>query len=134
MHPIWDNAPQHSNSGRRTRFPSLEVGCDQDGGVALVTLPGISQTHHADWGGHWRWSFTSLSARALFEAAFASADVEVETHGNVLAATAFLQGLTAEDLRPDELDYEDPDYQVSILVRAVKQRASISSADRVAAG
>lgn len=94
------------------------------GGVALVTLPGISQTHHADWGGHWRWNFTSLSARALFEAAFASADVEVETHGNVLAATAFLQGLTAEDLRPDELDYEDPDYQVSILVRAVRGRTS----------
>ena len=46
----------------------------------------------------------------------------VEAHGNVLAATAFLQGLAVEDLRREELDQDDPDYQVSILVRAVKRR------------
>jgi SAM-dependent methyltransferase len=90
------------------------------GGVVLATLPGISQTHHEDWGAHWRWNFTALSARTLFESAFAPGDVAVETHGNVLAATAFLQGLAAGDLRRDELDHDDPDYQVSILVRAVK--------------
>jgi glycosyltransferase involved in cell wall biosynthesis len=89
-------------------------------GVVLATLPGISQTHHEDWGAHWRWNFTALSARTLFESAFAPGDVAVETHGNVLAATAFLQGLAAGDLRRDELDHDDPDYQVSILVRAVK--------------
>jgi SAM-dependent methyltransferase len=91
------------------------------GGVVLATLPGISQTHYADWGAHWRWSFTALSARTLFESAFPSRDVTVETRGNVLAATAFLQGLTAEDLTPGELDVHDRDYQVSILVRAKKQ-------------
>ena len=90
------------------------------GGVVLATLPGISQTHHGDWGGHWRWNFTALSARTLFESAFTPGDVTVETRGNVLAATAFLQGLAAEDLHRDELDHEDRDYQVSILVRAVK--------------
>ena len=90
------------------------------GGVVLATLPGISQTHHGDWGEHWRWNFTALSARTLFESAFAAADVTVETRGNVLAATAFLQGLAAEDLQPDELDHHDPDYQVSIVVRAIK--------------
>jgi SAM-dependent methyltransferase len=94
------------------------------GGVVLATLPGISQVHHADWGGHWHWNFTALSARTLFESAFASGDVSVETRGNVLAATAFLQGLAAEDLRPDELDYNDRDYQVSILVRARKAEGS----------
>jgi glycosyltransferase involved in cell wall biosynthesis len=90
------------------------------GGVVLATLPGISQAHHGDWGGHWRWNFTALSARTLFESAFTPGEVTVETHGNVLAATAFLQGLAAEDLSGDELDHEDRDYQVSILVRAVK--------------
>ena len=94
------------------------------GGVVLATLPGISQTHHEDWGGHWRWNFTELSARTLFESVFSPRDVTVETRGNVLAATAFLQGLAAEDLRPDELDYHDRDYQVSILVRARKPDAS----------
>jgi len=91
------------------------------GGVALVTVPGISQIVRYDmdrWGDYWR--FTSLSARRLFEAAFPAGEVRVEVHGNVLAATAFLQGLSTRDLRPDELDYCDADYEVLITVRAVK--------------
>ena len=42
------------------------------GGVALVTIPGITQTCRPDrdlWGDYWR--FTTLSARRLFETAFA---------------------------------------------------------------
>jgi glycosyltransferase involved in cell wall biosynthesis len=91
------------------------------GGVVLATMPGISQIVRYDmdrWGDYWR--FTSLSARRLFECAFPGGDVNVEAHGNVLAATAFLQGLSTRDLRPDELDYHDPDYEVLITVRAVK--------------
>jgi hypothetical protein len=91
------------------------------GGVALITVPGISQIVRYDmdrWGDYWR--FTTLSARRLFEAAFPSGTVAVEAHGNVLAATAFLHGLSTRDLRPDELEYRDPDYEVLITVRAVK--------------
>ena len=65
-----------------------------------------------------------MSARALFESVFLPADVTVEARGNVLAATAFLHGLVAEDLRSEELDYHDRDYQVSILVRAQKSTVS----------
>jgi glycosyltransferase involved in cell wall biosynthesis len=91
------------------------------GGVVLASVPGISQIVRYDmdrWGDYWR--FTSLSARRLFECGFPQGDVRVEAHGNVLAATAFLQGLSSRDLRPDELDYSDPDYEVLITVRAVK--------------
>ena len=91
------------------------------GGVVLATVPGISQIIRYDmdrWGDYWR--FTSLSARRIFESAFPGGDVRVEAHGNVLAATAFLQGLSTRDLSPDELDYRDPDYEVLITVRAVK--------------
>jgi glycosyltransferase involved in cell wall biosynthesis len=91
------------------------------GGVVLATMPGISQIVRYDmdrWGDYWR--FTSLSARRIFECAFSQGEVRVETHGNVLAATAFLQGLSSRDLRPDELDYREPDYEVLITVRAVK--------------
>jgi len=91
------------------------------GGVVLATMPGISQIVRYDmdrWGDFWR--FTSLSARRLFECGFPEGEVRVETHGNVLAATAFLQGLSTRDLRPDELDFRDPDYEVLITVRAVK--------------
>lgn len=91
------------------------------GGVVLATMPGISQIVRYDmdrWGDYWR--FTSLSARRIFECAFPSGGVQVEAHGNVLAATAFLQGLSSRELRPDELEYHDPDYEVLITVRAVK--------------
>ena len=94
------------------------------GGVVLATVPGISQIVRYDmdrWGDYWR--FTSLAARKLFEAEFAGGSVEVESHGNVLAATGFLQGLSTRDLRPAELDYHDPDYEVLITVRAVKHGA-----------
>jgi SAM-dependent methyltransferase len=93
------------------------------GGVALATVPCISQISQFDmerWGDFWR--FTSLSARRLFEEAFAEGTVEVETHGNALAATAFLQGIAMEELQPCELDHHDPVYQVLITIRATRAR------------
>jgi hypothetical protein len=95
------------------------------GGVVLATVPGISQIVRYDmdrWGDYWR--FTSLSARRLFEeAGFSKSDTIVEAHGNVLVATAFLQGLSTRDLQTEELNHQDPDYEVLITVRAVKQPA-----------
>jgi hypothetical protein len=91
------------------------------GGVLLATLSGISQISRYDmerWGDYWR--FTSLSARRLFEEVFPPANVTVEAHGNVLAAVAFLHGLASHELSGQELDFHDPDYEVSITVRAVK--------------
>ncbi len=43
-----------------------------------------------------------------------------DAYGNVLTATAFINGLAVEDLRPEELDYCDADYEVSIVVKAIK--------------
>jgi Methyltransferase domain len=93
------------------------------GGVLLATLGGISQISRYDmvrWGDYWR--FTSLSARRLFEEVFPPANITVEAYGNVLAATALLYGLASHELRTQELDFRDPDYEVSITVRAVKPR------------
>jgi SAM-dependent methyltransferase len=91
------------------------------GGVVLVTFPGISQISRFDmdrWGEVWR--FTILSAKRLFAEAFPSENISVEAHGNVLSAAAFLYGLCAEELQPDELNHQDPDYEVLITVRARK--------------
>lgn len=91
------------------------------GGVLLATFPGISQISRYDmerWGDFWR--FTTLSARRLFEEAFPPENVNVKAYGNVLTAIAFLHGLAAEELKREELDYHDPDYEVLITVRAVK--------------
>jgi SAM-dependent methyltransferase len=93
------------------------------GGVLLATFPGISQISRYDmdrWGDYWR--FTTLSARRLFEEVFPPGNVTVQAYGNVLAAVAFLHGLAAEELRRQELDYRDPDYELAITVRGVKPR------------
>lgn len=91
------------------------------GGVLLATGNGISQIARWDmdhWGEYWR--FTSLSARRLFTEVFPETNITVRAYGNVLAAMAFLHGLVSEELRREELDYVDPDYEVLITIRAVK--------------
>jgi SAM-dependent methyltransferase len=95
------------------------------GGVLLATCHGISQISRYDmdrWGEYWR--FTSLSARKLFTEVFPEDSVTVQPYGNVLAATAFLHGLTAQELRPEELDYHDSDYEVILGVRATKPKVA----------
>ena len=93
----------------------------KEGGVALVTVAGISQISRYDmdrWGDYWR--FTDLSIKKAFEEAFGEGNVEVETYGNVLASTAFLQGISAEELTREELFYKDKDYQMIITIKATK--------------
>ena len=91
------------------------------GGVVLATVPCISQISQYDmerWGDFWR--FTTLSARRLFEEGFAGGTVEIQAHGNALAATAFLQGLATQELTAEELDHCDPVYQLIVTIRAVR--------------
>ena len=91
-------------------------------GTLLATFPGISQISNDEWADNWYWSFTTLSARRLFEEIFPKANIKMETYGNVLAAAAFLQGLAAKELTPEELDYLDPNYELLITVRAKKPK------------
>jgi glycosyltransferase involved in cell wall biosynthesis len=95
------------------------------GGVLLATVPGISQLERGQWKDAWYWSLTILSTRRLTEEAFPTEGVEVESHGNVLAATAFLMGLAAEELDLTELEHRDPLYQLLITLRAAKPRAAL---------
>jgi SAM-dependent methyltransferase len=91
------------------------------GGVLLATVSGISQISRYDmdrWGDYWR--FTTASLKRLFDPVF-EGGVEIESFGNVLAATAFLQGIAVEDLpAPSLLDQNDADYQLLITVVARK--------------
>jgi hypothetical protein len=87
------------------------------GGWVLATVPGISQISRFDmdrWGDFWR--FTDASVRRLFADGFDP--VEVETHGNVAAASGFLQGLATEEMKREVLEQTDPDYQLLITVAA----------------
>jgi SAM-dependent methyltransferase len=94
------------------------------GGVLLATVPGISQVSIDEWADCWYWAFTILSVQRLFEETFAAEDIKIEARGNVLAATAFLNGLATEELRPEELDFDDPHYQLVITIRAAKRDES----------
>lgn len=102
----------------RTAFRILKPG-----GVLLATFPGIAQVHfpppsEGDYEDFWR--FTSLAAERVFSEVFPPAHVNVQSYGNLLAAAAYLYGLALEELRPEELDYSDRNYEVSVCVRAVK--------------
>lgn len=85
----------------------------------LATVPGITPISRYDmerWGCYL--AFTPLSVRRLFEAVFSAGGITVQSQGNVLAASAFLYGMAAEELEERELDARDPDYEVVVMVRA----------------
>jgi len=56
----------------------------------------------------------------LFGEVFGQENITVEVHGNVYAATCFLQGMALEEVRRDLLDQPDPCYPVVVTVRAVR--------------
>lgn len=89
------------------------------GGSLLVTVLGIGPSPSTANAPVLR-RFTEASVRRLLEGAFAPELVEVWVFGNVLAATALLHGLTADELDAGALDHLDPDYQVVIAARARK--------------
>jgi SAM-dependent methyltransferase len=94
------------------------------GGALLATVPGIAQITRYDmeqWGEYWR--FTTLSAQRLFEEQFPPTCVCVKSYGNVLSTIARLHGILASELRPEELDHYDRDYDVIISIRATKKDA-----------
>lgn len=88
------------------------------GGVLLLTVPGISQLDRHRWGAHWYWAFTTLSIRRLFESSFGTEALNIESHGNVYAAIAFLTGVVRQEVDTAKLEENDPAYPVIITVRA----------------
>lgn len=100
------------------------------GGVLLATTHGTSRIHRRlgrdPWGEYWR--LTGQSAARLFGDVFQPRNVNVAPHGNVMVATAFLYGLASEELKPEELEYLDPDYELLITIRARKDETPVATA------
>lgn len=90
------------------------------GGVVLATVPGISHKSVDEWDDYWCWAFTTASIKKMFAEFFPSDHFEVEAFGNVLTSIAFLEGLSFDELTKEELDYQDPCYEMLITIRAVK--------------
>lgn len=91
------------------------------GGTLLLTVASTTHVSRFDadrWGDYWR--FTPQGIGRLVGDVFAS-QPQVTSYGNVLAATAMLHGVVAEELTPQELAVVDPDYPVAVGVRVVRQ-------------
>lgn len=92
------------------------------GGAILMTTHGTSKIARRlgrdDWGEYWR--LTAQGVEALVRDVAPSAELEVRSYGNVLAAAAFLYGLSAEDLEARELDAVDEDFEVILGARIRK--------------
>lgn len=71
------------------------------------------------WGVYWRMS--SQAVRRLLCEYFPAESLTVDAHGNLLVAMSFLQGLAAAELTSRELETSDPEYEVVINARAVKE-------------
>jgi SAM-dependent methyltransferase len=90
------------------------------GGVVLATFPGISQLSEDEWSRTWSWAFDSRMARRLFASHFGDHSVTVESHGNSLAAVAFLHGLATVELAPEQLDFTEARCELLVTVRALR--------------
>lgn len=93
----------------------------KNGGVLLATVAGsISQVASNDMKRHGDyWRFTELSIKMLMEEVFGDA-VRVESFGNIMAATAFIQGISLEEIDQELLNDIDSDYSICIGIVAKK--------------
>ena len=89
------------------------------GGVLLTTVPSIIRSDRVLMSQDY-WRFTTPTCRRLFGDTFGAEHVEVNSHGNVLTAVAFLMGMAREELSRGELDTQDDRFPVLITVRAIK--------------
>lgn len=91
------------------------------GGSLLLSVAGLCQISHYDmdrWGDYWR--FTNLSIEKLLLKHFKKENIEITPYGNVLAAASFLYGIAAEEMKGNQLNFIDNNYQIIICVHAIK--------------
>lgn len=90
------------------------------GGALIVTVPCLSRVDpDAGEADRWRWLPSGLR-QLLAQACGPAAQVDVVTFGNLLAATAFLHGVAAEELRQTELETVDSSHAILACAMTTK--------------
>ena len=89
------------------------------GGILLLTVPALGRHDTRKGFHHDRWRVTKSGLEWLL-AGLPDAGWDITTYGNVLSCAAFLYGLAAEELHPEELDVTDPGFPLIVAVRVHK--------------
>lgn len=89
------------------------------GGVLLLTVPALGRHDTRQGFHHDRWRVTRTGLEWLLSD-LPGARADTTTYGNLLSCTAFLYGLAAEELRPDELRVTDPAFPLIVAARVAK--------------
>jgi SAM-dependent methyltransferase len=95
------------------------------GGSLLLTTPALSRLD-PDATDEDRVHLTPRGLADAIRRACPDGDATVEGHGNLLAAVAFLEGISCEELREEELDHHDRLYPV-VVTAAVRKPPLLSS-------
>lgn len=111
IYAMLKSPSQAQTSAQADTLPSVAL-------VSVAALVQISQYDYERWGDFWR--FTDMGIKRDFEEVFGKGNVEVVSYGNVLAATAELQGIAAQELTHTELFTHDARYPVLICLVAKK--------------
>jgi hypothetical protein len=92
-----------------------------DDGYCLCTVAGLSQISEYDynrWGDYWR--FTDLSLKKIFEDYFE--EIEIINCGNAMVASAFIMGLSVEEIPLKTLMLDDKNYSIVLCIKASKPK------------
>jgi hypothetical protein len=92
------------------------------GGVLLCTIPAVSRVNYEDGGlesGDY-WRLTRAAVRRVFMEFVPESCLTIRTDGNIKVCTAFLFGLAAHELSPEDLAYSDPWFPLVHSIRVVK--------------
>lgn len=108
LHLVFDMAAAIANIHRALR----------PGGVALITVPGITPLDRYEFLDSWYWSLTEPALRRLLTGPFPARNVVSETYGNLYAATAFLHAAATEEVSKRRLDKRDRVYPLTVAARA----------------
>jgi SAM-dependent methyltransferase len=87
------------------------------GGILLITAPAMCRysPHPLDY-----WRFTDKSLERLIVENTDAREFEIEKHGNLVCSIGFLIGAASQELKPAELDYNDPRFPIVISARLAK--------------
>lgn len=97
------------------------------GGVLLATVSSLDRISYETGPDGDYWRFTEGSLRALLAEHLPLDAFEIAGFGNVAACTAYLYGLSSQEIGPKTLDVIDPWFPIGFSIRAVKPAKTVST-------